>query len=154
MVKFVRWLGAFGQGTSLTDAAEWELSQTARQVAVEPLHRGRSLISYARIGLVVDHEASLFVKGWLTDAFTTLGDDGILRPKYLPRSRQGKAYRDLNRFLAAWSAVKTPEKWAEALFDSPVYSAVVVKASATEHGRNRAKRLAERLGLPLMELAD
>jgi hypothetical protein len=36
-VKFVRWLGAFGRGESLTVAAAWEVSQVARQVAAEPL---------------------------------------------------------------------------------------------------------------------
>lgn len=39
-MKFVRWLGAFGSGSSLSEAAGWELSQTDRQVAVEPPHHG------------------------------------------------------------------------------------------------------------------
>lgn len=151
-MKFVRWLGAFGQGTSLTDAAEWEQSQTARQVAAEPLHKGRSLISHTRIGLVVDHEASRFHAGWLTDAWTSVQADGTLRAKYLPRTRQGKKFRDMDRLLAAWSAVKNPIRHAEAVFDSVTYSAVAVKATATDHGKNRAARLAARLNLPLRVL--
>ena len=153
-MKFVRWLGAFRASASLSEAASWELSQVDRQVAVEPLHRGRSLIGHSKIGLVVDHESSLFVRAWLSDAWTEINAEGILYPKYSPRQRQGKAYRDLNRFSAAWSAVKKPNHWAESVFDSPIYSAVVVKSSATAHGRARAVRLADRLGLPLKELRD
>ena len=38
-MKFVRWLGAFGESSSLAEAASWERSQVERQVAVEPLWR-------------------------------------------------------------------------------------------------------------------
>lgn len=41
-MKFVRWLGAFGSGSDLNEAADWEQSQIERQVAAEPLWRGRS----------------------------------------------------------------------------------------------------------------
>ncbi len=153
-MKFVRWLGAFGTGASLTEAAEWELSQTDRQVAVEPLHRGRSLIDHVKIGLEVDHELSRFHAGWLRDAWTEVQANGLLKPKYLPRYRQGKKFRDLNRFLAAWSAVKNPTGWGEVIFDSPIYTAVVVKSTATERGVRRASRIAARLNLPLRVLLD
>lgn len=152
-MKFVRWLGAFGSGSSLSEAAGWELSQTDRQVAVEPLHRGRSLLDHAKIGLVVDHDASRFHCGWLCDAWTAVRDDGTLRAQYRPRDRQGRKFRDMDRFLAAWSAVKSPSHHAEVVFDAPVYRAVVVKSTATERGVRRAKRLAARLNLPLEVLA-
>lgn len=152
-MKFVRWLGAFGSGSSLSEAAEWELTQTDRQVAVEPLHHGRSLL-HSKIGLEIDHGASRFHCGWLTDAWTTRRLDGTLRAKYRPKDRQGKKYKDVNRFLAAWSAVRNPVKQGEAVFDSPIYIAVVVKSTATQHGKRRAKRLAARLNLPLKVLTD
>lgn len=152
-MKFVRWLGAFGSGSSLSEAAGWELSQTDRQVAVEPLHRGRSLLGHAKIGLVVDHAASRFHAGWLTDAWTVNRDDGTLRPRGKPRNRQGRKFMDMDRFLAAWSAVKNPSYHAEVVFDSPIYRAVVVKSTATERGVRRAQRLASRLNLPLEVLA-
>lgn len=152
-MKFVRWLGAFGSGTSLSDAAGWELSQIERQVAAEPLHRGRSLLDHAKIGLAVDHDASRFHAGWLTDAYTIRQDNGTLRPKYRPRDRQGRKFSDMDRFLAAWSAVKNPSRHAEAIFDAPHYRAVVVKSTATERGVRRAKRIADRLNLPLEVLA-
>lgn len=148
-MKFVRWLGAFGSGSSLTEAATWEASQVERQVAVEPLHRGRSLLGHAKIGLVVDHDASRFHAGWLADAYTVKRDDGTLRPYYKPRNRQGKKFHDMDRFIAAWSAVKNPSHHAEVVFDSPTYRAVVVKSTATAHGVSRAKRLADMLNLPL-----
>jgi hypothetical protein len=154
-MKFVRWLGAFGSGSSLSEAAEWELSQTARQVAVEPLYRGRSLLRHCKIGLVVDHNASRFHAGWLVDAYTKqVGDTGILRPLYSPASRQGKKYRDVDRFLEAWSATRNQSGHGEVIFDSPIYSAVAVKSTATEHGKRRAERLAKRLNLPLKEMKD
>lgn len=152
-MKFVRWLGAFGSGSSLSEAAAWELSQTARQVAVEPLHRGRSLLGHAKIGLVIDHEASRFHAGWLKDAWTVPQDDGTLRAKYRPRDRQGRKFRNMDRFLAAWSAVKDPSMHGEVVFDAPTYRAVVVKSTATERGIRRARRLASRLNLPLEVLA-
>lgn len=153
-MKFIRWLGAFGSGSSLSEAVDWELSQTDRQVAVEPLHRGHSLIGGAKIGLVIDHDVSRFHAGWLTDAWTDRREDGTLRPRYRPRDRQGRKFRDMDRFLAAWSAVKSPSSHGEAIFDSPIYRAVVVKSTATERGVRRAKRLASRLNLPLEVLAD
>ncbi len=153
-MKFVRWLGAFGSGSSLSEAAGWELSQTDRQVAVEPLHRGRSLIGHAKIGLVIDHDASRFHAGWLFDAWTDWRPDGTLRPKYKPRTRQGRKYLDIDRFLAAWSAVKNPDHHAEVVFDSVIYCAVVVKSTATARGVGRAKRLAAMLSLPLEVLTD
>jgi hypothetical protein len=152
-MKFVRWLGAFGSGSSLSEAAEWEKSQTARQVAVEPLHRGRSLL-HAKIGLEINHAVSRFHAGWLCDAYTIEIDGGVLRPKYRPRDRQGRKFRDMDRFLAAWSAVKGPSQHGEVIFDAPHYCAVVVKSSATERGVKRAARLAARLNLPLRILTD
>src|SRR5574343_466494 len=141
-MKFVRWLGAFGSGSSLSEAVDWELSQTDRQVAVEPLYRGRSLLGGAKIGLAIDHDVSRFHAGWLTDAWTEQREDGTLRPKYRPRDRQGRKFRDMDRFLAAWSAAKDPSNHGEVIFDSPIYRAVVVKSTATERGVRRAKRLA------------
>lgn len=152
-MKFVRWLGAFGSGSSLSEAAEWELSQIARQVAAEPLYRGRSLL-HSKIGLEVDHYASRFHCGWMTDAWTVRRDNGTLRAKYRPADRQGKKYRDVNRFLAAWAAVKNPTNHGEVVFDSPIYSAVVVKSTATLRGVSRARRIAARLNLPLRVLPD
>lgn len=98
-MKFVRWLGAFGSGSDLNEAADWEQSQIERQVAAEPLWRGRSFLGHAKIGLVVDHQASRFHAGWLVDAWTEKQDDGTLRPRYAPRSRQGKNSRRLIDFL-------------------------------------------------------
>lgn len=148
---FVRWLGAFGKGTSLTEAASWENSQLERQVAVEPLWHGRSFIHHAKIGLVIDERASIFASGWLQDAWTETHSDGTLRSN---KNRRGKLarYRNMDRFLAKWAATKALSH-AEAAFTAPVYKAVVVKHNATEHGMGRARRLANQLGLPLKVIA-
>lgn len=148
---FVRWLGAFGKGTSLSDAASWENSQLERQVAAEPLWHGRSLIRHVRIGLEIDERASIFASGWLQDAWTEPHADGTLRSNARRRGKLAR-YRNMDRFLAKWNATKS-RAHAEAAFAAPVYKAVVVKNNATEHGMGRARRLADQLGLPLKVIA-
>lgn len=150
-IKFVRWLGAFGAGTSLEEAAAWELSQLDRQVAVEPLWRGRSFLNHCKIGLAVDHQASVFVKAWTTDAYTELRGT-TLRPRHPDGyNRQDRGFRSLNRFLGFWSSLR-PNYHGEAIFDAVHYTAVVVKRSATERGMSRANKLTELTGLPLVVL--
>jgi hypothetical protein len=152
-MKFVRWLGAFGQGTSLSDAATWELGQTERQVAAEPLWRGQSLIGHVKIGLVIDEDRSVFASGWLHDAWTVPDDQGILRHGVSHRGQRYKRFKDMDRFLVAWKK-RAPDHHGEAAFDATIYKAVVVKSTASEHGVGRAKRLAAELRLPLLVLED
>lgn len=145
-MKFVRWLGAFGSGSSLTEAAAWETKQTERQVAAEPLVRGRSFIDHAKIGLSVQSPEATFRRGWLWDAWTVTREDGTIRAT---RNRYAE-YKNMDRFLSALNkSNKNRDCHAEAAFAAPTYSAVVVKSTATPHGKRRAKRLAAMLGLPL-----
>lgn len=168
-MKFVRWLGAFGKGTSLTEAASWEISQVERQVSAEPLCRGRSFIDHAKIGLAIANPSATFARGWLADAYTTIGEDGIIRRTRRGRSLQSisprhpthekwgglhtawkpKEFRNMDKFLAAFSKAKDHDHHAEAAFNAPTYDAVVVKSTATAHGKRRAQRLANRLNLPV-----
>lgn len=149
-VKFVRWLGAFrSNGFSLSESAQWELSQLDRQVASEPLVRGKSRIKHALIGLVVDHDASHFVCGWESDAWTSEADGLVMTTKR--RSVAGKKYRCQNRFLAAM-AKNGESSHGEAVFDYPKYSAVAVKKSAPERVKKMAADLSMELGLPVKEI--
>lgn len=140
--KFIRWLGAFDKKSSLMESAQWEVVQTERQIAAEPIVNGESLISHAQIGLVVDAEKSRFHAGWVTDAWTE-NKEGLLKAKYKPSARQGKKFRNPDRLLAAITAYrKTQQDWffhAEAVFDCPIYSAVVYKDDSV-------KELAEKVG--------
>jgi hypothetical protein len=144
---FVRWLGAFGKSSSIHDSAHWEQRQTDRQVAVEPLWKGLSMIDHARIGLQVDERASVFCSGWLTDAYTYADRHGVLRSN---QERRGKLtrFRDLDRFMRAFHS-RPRGHHGEVAFTATVYKAVVVKTSATERGMRRAKRLAASMDLPL-----
>lgn len=152
-MKFVRWLGAFGSGPSIDEAASWEISQLDRQVAVEPLWRGRSLLDHAKIGLVVDHQSSVFVKAWTRDAYTTKVGAVLKTRGRDGDGRQQKAFRNLDRFLSYWTKMAPYNLGhGEAVFDAPVYSAVVVKSTATERGLRRAKKLADITKLPLVVL--
>lgn len=168
-MKFVRWLGAFGQGSSLVESAVWEMSQTDRQVAAEPLIRGRSMIDHAKIGLAIANPEATFARGWLADAWTTIGEDGIIRrlrtahalselsPLHPtqraldghPAPRKAQNFRNMDKFLAALNNSKGHTHHAEAAFNAPTYAAVVVKSTATAHGKRRAQRLADRLNLPV-----
>ncbi len=133
------------------EVASWECSQLDRQVAAEPLWHGRSLIRHVRIGLEIDASASIFMSGWLQDAWTEPHADGTLRSNEQRRGKLAR-YRNMDRFLAKLSATK-PRTHAEAAFSAPFYKAVVVKNNATEHGMGRARRLADQLGLPLKVIA-
>jgi hypothetical protein len=153
-MRAIRWLGAFGTGASLTEAADWEQSQTSRQVAAEPLWHGRSLISHAKIGLELDLAKSVFVSGWMRDAWTVTSADGRLVSDQSRRGRKDLSrYRNRDRFFAAWEkTAHAPYGHGEIAVDLPTYSAVVMKTTATAHGKARARRLARRLGLPLRVL--
>jgi len=57
----------------------------------------------------------------------------------------------MDRFLAA-HAKKRGSGHGEAAFNAPLYCAVVVKKSASDRGKDRAARLAAKMGLPLKTL--
>lgn len=147
-MKFVRWLGAFRkQGNhTLLESAIFEVANKSRQVAVEPLLKGKSLIFAAVIGLEVDHIKSQFVVGFLHDAWTEVCADGTLK-----NTRQ-RGYKNLDKFLAANARKPTHSHHGEAVFDLPVYKAVVLDLSFRkdqERLRKMAGELANALDLPL-----
>ena len=149
-MKFVRWLGAFGRASSLDDSATWEQSQTDRQVAAEPLYRGKSLIQHAKIGLEIAHPEATFARGWLYDAYTVVHEPtGQIRATR--NHTAGGEFRNMDKFLSA-HAKKRVSYQGEAAFNAPLYCAVVVKKSASDRGKARAARLAAQMGLPLKTL--
>lgn len=147
-MKFVRWLGAFGAGNSLTEAASWETKQVSRQVAAEPLIKGKSHISHAKIGLSVAHPEATFARGWLYDAYTVIDDkSGLLKAT----RQKDSEFKSMDRFLAALNK-RGGVGHAEAAFNAPLYDAVVVKGDASLRGKRRAQRLAALLKLPVKTL--
>lgn len=146
-MKFVRWLGAFGKSESISEAATWELAQTERQVAAEPLHKGVSHLAHALIGLEIAHPEATFARGWLKDSYTVPNNNGINRAT---RNRLGE-FKNMDKFLKFLN--KNP-LWghAEASFNCPIYSSVVVKRHCSERVILKAKKLAEELNLPLRTL--
>ena len=101
MAKFVRWLGAFRRaGADLSQAAAWEVSQTSREVAAEPLFRGESLIlaerDHVAIGLVIAPCSVAFRAGALHDN-RSHHDSGVL--SRLNRGRESRPIRDMDKFL-------------------------------------------------------
>ena len=147
-MKFVRWLGAFGNGNSLKEAASWEMTQVSRQVAAEPLIKGKSHLNHAKIGLSVAHPEATFARGWLKDAYTVVDEkSGTLKAT---RERESE-FKSMDRFLAALNK-RGGYGHAEAAFNAPVYDAVVVKGDASPRGKRRAQRLAALLKLPMKTL--
>lgn len=147
MAKFIRWLGAFGRGDSLEQAVAWELSQTDRQVAAEPLIRGRSHITHVMVGLAIANPEATFARGWLFDAWTVKTSDGVI----LPTRNRRHEYRDVHRFLKALNRPqRAAHPWhAEASFNAPAYDALVVRHGASPELVSRCKEIAARFNLPL-----
>ena len=145
-MRFVRWLGAFRKGAnSVGDALAWELSQTEREVAAEPLRHGKSRIDRAKIGLEVDENRSVFRYGLLVDGWTEPAKDGSgrLLPSGEKRIKDKDIY--LSRFYRSKGASTV---WhGEAVFASPKYSALVCKKDLQT--REKAVELADTYSLPL-----
>lgn len=146
-MKFVRWLGAFDKRSeSISESASWELSQTERQVAAEPLWHGKSFLKNAKIGLVIAHPDVTFSRGWLSDSYTVTNEAGI---NMATRCRDME-FKNMDKFLKRHNSGNSPMGHAEAAFNCPLYSAVAVKKDASPWAKNKAKRLAEHLSLPIM----
>ncbi len=143
-MKFVRWLGAFRKGaSSIEESIAWELSQTEREVAAEPLRHCRSRIDHAQIGLGVDESRSTFVYGLIIDGWTEPSKDGSGR--LLPKRE--KRIKDKDFFLSRFYKAKI--NWhGEAVFSSPKYSAIVCKSKDSQT-REKAAKLADKFSLPL-----
>lgn len=71
----VRWMGAFGHHGTLSQAFDWEFSQS-REVAAESFSGCVGHIRHARIGLVVAKEA--VVKGFRNDVWSRSTTGGLL----------------------------------------------------------------------------
>jgi len=57
-MKSVRWLGAFGKGSSLLKSLHYEVARDSNgEVAAELLRDGKSQIRHARVGLLVSQKA-------------------------------------------------------------------------------------------------
>ena len=48
----VRWIGAFGKSSSLSESLSWELSQNEREVAAEHINGNQGTIRHAKVGLL------------------------------------------------------------------------------------------------------
>ena len=161
MATVVRWLGAFKTSVTLASAVAFELSGgNARQVAAEPLFFGESRLSVGRksaqIGLRVDLSRTVFVRGWLGDAYTWITKDGCLKPSR-EKSLRKQGFKDLGRLLAAakpFSRLVAGDYrgHGEVVLDYVKYDAVVVLTSASAEVKEKARRIAAAHGLPLVHV--
>jgi hypothetical protein len=150
LAKFVRWMGAYcprSVSRELVNAALWEVSQADREVACEPLFRGRSLIlneqAHVHVGLVPCMDKTNFCVGYFGDALTKITDSGLLTA-----NRNKKSVRDMDRFLAAWGK-SAPKRHGECIVDFFTVKAVAVRYGAPQWAVEVAHEIAHELGVPV-----
>lgn len=155
MALVVRWLGAFGRNHGgLSQAVNAELTGIGRQVAAEPCFFGESRLSRkeaALIGLRINLDQSVFIKGWLGDAWTVRKEDGTL---YAAREKKlkGKTFSDLGRLIKAakpFTSLKNEDYkgHGEVCIDYPKYDAIVVCRHAGDEVKAKAQALAKEFNL-------
>ena len=155
----VRWLGAFRRsGFGLSEAAKSEINGIGRQVAAEPIFFGESRLTLgtkrALIGLRLDMERSVFVAGWLGDAWTEIHKGEFLRPTR-QRSEDARRFTNADRL---WAAAKRLNRdnvegytgHGEVCIDYPKYDAVVCVSNVDKRVKQKAAALAAELCLPLV----
>ncbi len=148
---FVRWLGAFcHRAGDKAASAAWEVSQAAREVAAEPLYRGRSLLLWENeavfVGLVACEQSSIFRAGFFRDCRSRHDRDGLLTGK-------GRPVRDLHRFKAAWNK-SGKRHHGEAFFDLFTARAVAVRAGSSAARLQIARDIARSLNLPIVSIEE
>ncbi len=121
----IRWLGAFGKNGSLQDSIQFELNRDS-EVAAELL-KNKSLISHARIGLLVKNSA--VVKKFDGDCWSVREDGGLVK------SRNPKTARSQHK-----------EVWAK-----PNYIGLVVKSRITKSAFKEIKYIASIYNLDLFK---
>lgn len=129
---YIRWLGAFRKNGSLSEAISFELSRTT-DVACEQLQNGKSFVSHARVGLLVDPKA--VYKRFTGDVWSEYTPDG----KLLPTRK-------------VWEACSLHKE----SFAKPVYTGLVIKNSSLETlgyaARQEVIKAVEQHNLPLYKL--
>lgn len=89
---YIRWMGAFRKNGSLSEAIIYELTRNTN-VACEQLQKGKSLVNFARVGLLVDPKA--VYKRYKGDVWSEYTPDGKLhttRKGYEAKSRHKEAF--------------------------------------------------------------
>lgn len=151
MAKFVRWMGAYcprSVSRELVSAVLWEVSQVDREVACEPLFRGRSLIlreqAHVHVGLIPCMDKTQFRVGYFGDALTKITDSGLLKA-----NRNKESVRDMDRFLAKWG--KSAPTWhGEVIVDFFTVQAVALRHGAPQWAVDVAHDIADELGVEVV----
>lgn len=139
----VRWLGAYGHGSSLESSLQWELTQCDREVAAERFATGRGYAARYRHGEFTACVGLRLAKGALIrrfpgDVYSRTGEDGRLVPS---RYASGVDLCGIGRH--------------EECFCRPVYDAIVCREHPARMGRGVAgtlARVAAQYGLPILVL--
>jgi len=71
---YIRWLGAFRKSGNLHESLLWEMEHCHREVAAEWLQSGHSLISHARVGLLLSNRA--MIRRYRTDVWSEPTESG------------------------------------------------------------------------------
>lgn len=151
----IRWLGAFGHGSSVKSIAEFELNPR-REVSCEIIPEGRvSHIQQAKVGLLIDQGRTHLVAGYAGDAWT----NDQRKPDEL-----GEALPDRPReFCSDWSTVgglynaarriEFGGRYIEGVVAGPRYKAVAIKRGSNSSAFAFADRLAKVMNLEVIEVS-
>jgi hypothetical protein len=150
----IRWLGAFGHGSSVESIAEFELNPR-REVSCEIIPEGRVSHIHAKVGLLIDQGRTHLVAGYAGDAWTCdskkmdeLGEALPDRPRQFSTdwSTVGGLYKTARR-------VECGGRYIEGVVSGPRYRAVAVKRGSTPSAFAFADRLAKAMGLEVVEVS-
>lgn len=149
----VRWLGAFGKGSSINAIAEFELNPR-REVSCEIIPEWKvSHIHQARVGLLIDQGRTYLVAGYAGDAWTSDARKPDELGEALP-DRQRPFSSDWKTVGGLYKAARRIEdggRYIEGVVSGPRYLAVVVKRGSNEYSFAFAERLANAMGLEVIE---
>ncbi len=147
----VRWLGAYGKGSTLADALSYELTAVTREVAAELIlsYSGagyRSALKSDRVKIGLEVEVTAFRRGFVGDAWTRVEGDRLLQSYRKP-------IKDLDRLVKARIAhhkmcnsegwVSSADRYAECVC-VPHYTAIIIAGSITAQAQAVIEEIAMR----------
>jgi len=149
----VRWLGAFGYGSSVEKIAEFEMNPR-REVSCEIIPIGKVSHIKAMVGSSSNQELTMLVAGYAGDAWTKDSRNRDVLGEALPDrdrafSTNGKPSVDCINRPAIFVMAGVISK---ASIAGPRYTAIVVKRGAGESAFAFADSLAKATNLPVVEV--
>lgn len=124
-MRIVRWLGAFGKASSLSESLEFEFSRAPSEEVCAEMIKRVSTIS-ARVGLLVKHSA--LIKSFRGDCFSVLIEGKLVKTRKPVRT-----------------CFSHNESWVH-----PIYCGIVVDGAISCSAMNAVRDAASKFGVPVI----